>query len=1133
MFITIGYKKTQYIIDYELFTSDATMLGTEERIFYNQVMNKSMLQKFITKLVAYRGTVYTAHILDQIKNLGFKHSTNTAVSLGIDDLLSSPLRTWLIQDAEYEAQLSQNYYRNGYIHVVERLRQLVESWHTTSEFLKREMVMSFHMLDTLNPVHMMSFSGARGNTSQVHQLVGMRGLITDPEGKIIDLPIQNNLREGLSLTEYIISCYGARKGVVDTAIRTADAGYLTRRLVQVSQHLVVRNVDCYTAHGIHLASIPIPQSSSILNWSNRLVGRILARPVYEGARCIASRNQDISAYLARRLSIETEQNILIRSPMICKDSMSICQLCYGWGSNNYMLVEIGEAIGILAAQSIGEPGTQLTLRTFHTGGVFTGDITNLIRANQNGIVFFPLNACEPTRSRHGRLAWKCKVELSMQIKGKGHYKDIIIPAYSLIIVSCGQYVSAKQVIAEVRSTVAPFKEKVKRHIYANYSGEIIHQQSNFLSLDLSEKSDESNIVIPKNQDCLFIYSGQIEQSLAKINSTLYKSEDCLESHIQLYREYPQILLASENSKISDLLGKYENGNNLTNISLGIIAGISSTSVGTLRLIMLTKTSQYHLSYLYTSSISLKNFRDKETIIFEKLLDSPLFILLDRINTTLYMSYFYLKCRFVGSSHLKNHLWNKTNIKNLLVLPMLSKVDNTNVIFYNDFALGYPDYSFYKICKCLSNNIFLLSWKYYNSFVQLGNNLYKDTWLNYGKIVNKSGSLIYLTEKQSILRLIQPFLLTGDAVIHVPCFHLINDGEILMTSLYEQLKTSDIVQGLPKADRLLEARSENNDMMSQLKIMYREEYQLYSTLQATSVNRYNAVNVRTSFAKIQTILLDDIQKVYLSQGVRILDRHIEVIIRQMTSKIVVSDSHGAGITTKTGLMHFSPPIKKCKSQSKFNNYELFKSKISTYHAISHRLPFNTSLWFPGELTDKRRIDVFNRLLRTVQGVLTYQPIVLGISRASLHTDSFISEASFQQTTRILIKSALEGRVDWIRGLQENVVLTSLTPSGTGLIVWFENIFTIKRFFIYQYQVNNKLFKLFENLFFGVLYKKIKIKEKKNCLIYYPNSQFHNILQSSTIIQLFPNNNISNTQNPDKINKANKNMTNIISILTHVL
>lgn len=212
----------------------------------------------------------------------------------------------------------------------------------------------------------MSFSGARGNASQVHQLVGMRGLMSDPQGQMIDLPIQSNLREGLSLTEYIISCYGARKGVVDTAVRTSDAGYLTRRLVEVVQHIVVRRTDCGTVRGISVS----PQNGMMPEriFIQTLIGRVLADDIYMGTRCIATRNQDIGIGLVNRFITFRAQPIAIRTPFTCRSASWICRLCYGRSPTHGDLVELGEAVGIIAGQSIGEPGTQLTLRTFHTGG---------------------------------------------------------------------------------------------------------------------------------------------------------------------------------------------------------------------------------------------------------------------------------------------------------------------------------------------------------------------------------------------------------------------------------------------------------------------------------------------------------------------------------------------------------------------------------------------------------------------------------------------------------------------------------------------------------------------------------------------------------------------------------------------
>ena len=446
------------------------MVSIRDQTFYNHAIDRTAIKRLIGKLVRFFGNVYTASILDQLKHLGFEYATRTGISLGIDDLLASCAKAALVQDAEHQVGISEKNYKIGSIHAIEKLRQIVEIWHTTSEFLKREMSFSFNVIEPFNPVHMMSFSGARGNTSQVHQLIGMRGLMSDPQGRIIDLPIQTNLREGLSITEYIISCYGARKGVVDTAIRTADAGYLTRRLVETAQYLVIRHIDCGTFRSVFLHSIRNNQGYRYISCQERLVGRVLARSVDDSGRCLGIRNQDIGFDLATRLSVFHQEEIQVRSVLTCKSSNRICQLCYGWNSNYGKLVQIGEAVGVIAGQSIGEPGTQLTLRTFHTGGVFTGDIANHIRTPFNGIVSFEESMCQLIRNRHGTPAWKCISNLSITIKGKVKEHVFNLPFNSVLFVTNNQYVESKQVIAENSYYANSFKRKSTKKYLFQFSG---------------------------------------------------------------------------------------------------------------------------------------------------------------------------------------------------------------------------------------------------------------------------------------------------------------------------------------------------------------------------------------------------------------------------------------------------------------------------------------------------------------------------------------------------------------------------------------------------------------------------------------------------------------------------------------
>lgn len=511
-------------------------------IFYNKVMDRIGIKQLISRLIYHFGITYTTHVLDQLKTLGFQYATLGAISLGIDDLLTAPSKSWLIEDAEQYTNLSEKHHNYGNLHAVEKLRQLIETWYATSEYLKQEMNPNFRMTDPSNPVHMMSFSGARGSVSQVHQLVGMRGLMSDPQGQIIDLPIQSNFREGLSLTEYIISCYGARKGVVDTAVRTSDAGYLTRRLVEVVQRIVVRKIDCGSIYGILLSNFQVKKNF----FQQKIIGRLLAENIYINNRCFATRNQDIGASLANKLTNLKIESISVRSPLTCKSMFWVCQSCYGWSPTNGNLIEMGEAVGIIAGQSIGEPGTQLTLRTFHTGGVFTGDIAEHVRTPFNGIIKFDENFIYPTRTRHGHPAWICHTNLSLSIRSKNKIHNITIPSKSLLLVQNNQYVESKEVIAEIRAKILPFKEKVKKYIYSNLEGEM------FWSTKVRHASEyiQSNIHTILKASHIWILSGKSFNKNDKSPISFYENQDKIDSKIFIAKEKKKLDFLENKNQIN-------------------------------------------------------------------------------------------------------------------------------------------------------------------------------------------------------------------------------------------------------------------------------------------------------------------------------------------------------------------------------------------------------------------------------------------------------------------------------------------------------------------------------------------------------------------------------------------------------
>nr|YP_009698865.1 RpoC2 [Carpenteria californica]QEJ86026.1 RpoC2 [Carpenteria californica] len=527
-------------------------------VYHNKVIDGTAMKRLISRLIDHFGMAYTSHILDQVKTLGFQQATATSISLGIDDLLTIPSKGWLVQDAEQQSLILEKHHHYGNVHAVEKLRQSIEIWYATSEYLRQELNPNFRMTDPFNPVHIMSFSGARGNASQVHQLVGMRGLMSDPQGQMIDLPIQSNLREGLSLTEYIISCYGARKGVVDTAVRTSDAGYLTRRLVEVVQHIVVRRTDCGTVRGISVSSPNGMMPERI--FIQTLIGRVLADDIYIGSRCIATRNQDIGIGLVNRFITFRAQPISIRTPFTCRSTSWICRLCYGRSPTHGDLVELGEAVGIIAGQSIGEPGTQLTLRTFHTGGVFTGGTAEHVRAPSNGKIKFNEDLVHPTRTRHGHPAFLCSIDLYVTIESEDIIHNVNIPPKSFLLVQNDQYVESEQVIAEIRAGTSTlnFKERVRKHIYSDSEGEMHWSTDVYHAPEFTYGNVH---LLPKTSHLWILSGGPCRSSLAPLS--LYKDQDQMNTRsLSVKRRYISNLLVTNDQvrhKLfsSDFSGKQE------------------------------------------------------------------------------------------------------------------------------------------------------------------------------------------------------------------------------------------------------------------------------------------------------------------------------------------------------------------------------------------------------------------------------------------------------------------------------------------------------------------------------------------------------------------------------------------------
>ncbi len=341
--------------------------------YINRVVDRPMLGTIVAKCYRFLGNAETAKMLDGIKELGFKYATRAGMTISVSDIEIPKEKEGILAEAEAQVEEIEDQYKQGLITYAERYQKVIAVWEEAKNRVTEALVKG---LDRFNPVYMMSISGARGNIGQISQLAGMRGLMADPSGRIIELPIRANFREGLTVLEYFTSTHGARKGLADTALRTADSGYLTRRLVDVSQDVIVREDDCGTTVGVPVKEIR-EGSEVIESLYDRILGRNAVSRVVDprDGEVIVEENEEITEEDAERIIEAGIEEVLIRSVLTCKSRFGICRKCYGRNLATGLLVDVGESVGIIAAQSIGEPGTQLTMRTFHTGGVAGDDIT--------------------------------------------------------------------------------------------------------------------------------------------------------------------------------------------------------------------------------------------------------------------------------------------------------------------------------------------------------------------------------------------------------------------------------------------------------------------------------------------------------------------------------------------------------------------------------------------------------------------------------------------------------------------------------------------------------------------------------------------------------------------------------------
>lgn len=464
--------------------------------YQNNLIGKKQLRQILAWSFTNYDSMQACFLADELKYLGFRYATQSGISISIEDLKVPFVKNLMLEKANQEIINAEKIYLKGKITNIERFQKIIDTWSLTSESLKDQVIRYFKNYDPLNSVYIMAFSGARGNLSQVRQLVGMRGLMADPSGQIMNLPIKKNFREGLTITDYLMSGYGARKGIVDTALKTANSGYLTRRLIDVAQDIIIREKDCLTSHSFLI----------LINKNHeKLLGRVLNKSIIDPKtkNLIAKTNTQLNTNLINELKEKKIQKLYIRSPLTCNLYRAICQKCYGWDLANENIVDMGEAVGILAGQSIGEPGTQLTMRTFHTGGIFTSEARQQIISSVNGIIRFSKTLKTVNlRTNRGEDVLVTKNSGSViliPVDKKHELIQIEVLKNTILFPKNNQYILKNTLIGELINTNKQIKTEIKP-IVNDTSGEIFMPR-------LKKKINLLN-----NNKLIWILSGQLYNS---------------------------------------------------------------------------------------------------------------------------------------------------------------------------------------------------------------------------------------------------------------------------------------------------------------------------------------------------------------------------------------------------------------------------------------------------------------------------------------------------------------------------------------------------------------------------------------------------------------------------------------------
>ena len=903
---------------------------------WNRVMKKKDIANLVDYVYKNGGLEVTAGFLDKLKNLGFRYATKAGISISIADIIVPDSKQKYINEAKKKVREIQNQYGAGLLTDSERYNKIIDIWTDTNNVVAGEM-MKLIQGDRggFNSIYMMADSGARGSAAQIRQLAGMRGLMAKPDGSIIETPIISNFREGLNVLEYFNSTHGARKGLADTALKTANAGYLTRKLIDVAQNVKVTMHDCGTHEGVEITEIT-ENGELIESLEERILGRVLADDVIDPItnEVLFSEGTLIDEEKAKVVSEAGIKSISIRTPITCKAAKGVCAKCYGVNLGEGKLVKPGEAVGIISAQSIGEPGTQLTLRTFHIGGTASTEQQDYqVVAQKEGFIrYYNLNVYENggkkiVANRRNSAVLLVEPKIKAPFDGK---IEIEIAHEDVNIIVKGKKEERKYTLR--RSDLAKPNElagvsgKVEGKIYIPYVG---------------------GDTVKENESIAEV----IKEGWNVPNRIPFASEIKVEDGEPIAKKIP----AGANGVLKFYILKGDYLERVKNVKKGHVV----SEKGLFVVVADEDDREAVRHYIPRNSIIKAN--DSDIVDSKAIISEP-------------------------ESYEKTVIAEWDPYSTPIIAEAAGKVT------YEDIEPGYSAAEQYDEATGQSRLVI-------NEYLPSG---IKPT-------------IVISTDEGKIIR----YQLEPKTAIFVGNDEVVKQADILAKTPKAVAKSKDITGGLPRVSELFEARRPKNtaiiaeidgtvrfekplrskerivieaddgataeyliDKTRQIQVRDGEFIHAGEKLTDGLISSHDVLRILGEKA-LHYYLISEIQQVYRSQGVAIADKHIEIIVSQMLRQVKIVDSGDTNFIT-------------------------------------------------GDMISRTRFKEENeRIMRMGGNPAIAEPILLGVTRAAIGSDSVISAASFQETTKVLTEASIAAKIDHLEDLKENVILGRMIPVGTGL------------------------------------------------------------------------------------------------------